>query len=343
MLRRLACVLSAAVLLVSLSGCAPSPEPTPTATLAVPDPTPSPTPSEAPASAPESAFDLPCDDVLHEMIGLFGTPAAPVLEHLWVQESPNWYPGPAQYMFQRAGGVICSYDDGEVAWQVTAIPGAQAALDDLAAEGYDDHDQSSYCADASCTIIVREGDALLEARVLAPELGESDLDRVRDVVAVLATRAAETATEVDIVPSAIHEATCEQLLAPGSVTELWSVPAKIDDDFGGWGIPASVYWNRDGARACIYNEIPGSYEGEQYLTLTTLPAGRWASELPTGRSAVDVAGADGAYAGVDEYDRSFVDVVVGEDWVRVSASDRAAEELTPVAAVVARNMAALGS
>lgn len=334
-----------AVVLVAAAGCTPvppTPEPTPDA---VETPTPTPTPTAEPAWAPQAAFDLPCDDVVFAMTDLFGIPSAPVTEHLWLKGSPNWYPGPAQYMFARAGGVVCAYDDGETSWQITAIPGAQAALDDLAANGYTDWDQSSRCDDGHCAIVVRDGDVLVEAAVWAPEITGADLEPVHAAIAGLAAQASETAKPFEIVPSPIADAGCEQLLAPEALAAVWDVPAKLDEDFGGWGIPASMYWNRDGARACLYNDAPGSYEGEHFLTLTSLPAGRWAAELSTGRSAVDIEGADAAYSGEDEYydDLPFIDVVVGDDWVRVSAAGRSVDDLMSVAPIVAANMTALGS
>ena len=330
-------------LVLVAAGCTPTPpDPTPDA---VETSTPTSTPSAEPAWAPEAAFDLPCDDVVFAMTDLFGIPSAPVTEHLRLEGSPNWYPGPAQYMFARAGGTVCAYDDGETSWQITAIPGAQAALDDLAANGYSEWDESSQCGDGRCAIVVRDGDVLVEAAVAAPDLAEADLERVHAAIAGLAARASETAKPIEIVPSPIADAECEQLLAPEALAAAWNVPAKLDEDFGGWGIPASVYWNRDGARACLYNDAPGSYEGEHFLTLTTLPAGRWAAELPTGRSAVDIEGADAAFSGEDEYydDLPFIDVVVGDDWVRVSAAGRSVEDLMSVAPIVAANMAVLGS
>ncbi|WP_243229766.1 hypothetical protein [Microbacterium sp. CIAB417] len=332
--------------LLAVTGCSalPVPEPTQTTDETVTQ-APSPTPSTEPAYAPEAAFQLPCDDVVYAMTDLFGIPSAPVTEHLAVQESPNWYPGPAQYMFQRAGGVVCGYDDGETRWQVTAVSGAGPILEELAANGYDAWDESSRCGDGRCTIVARDGDILVEAAIVDSALTAADLDRTYETMTALAGQAAATVKDVEIVPSAIAGAECEHLLSPDALAELWDVPAQLESEFGGWGIPASVYWTRDGGNACVYLEAPGSYEGEFYLTLTTLPAGRWAAELPVGRTAVDVDGADSAYAGEDDYYENlpFVDIVVGDDWVRISAPDRTAEDLLSVAPVVAANMAALGS
>lgn len=341
MLRRRRWVPLLALLLVATAGCTPVPTPpTPEPTR---DAVETPTPSPEPVWAPEAAFDLPCDDVVFAMTDLFGIPSAPVTEHLWLKESPNWYPGPAQYMFSRAGGRVCAYDDGETSWQITAVTGAQEVLEDLAANGYPDWDQSSQCHGGRCAIVVRDRDVLVEATVIAPEITEADLEPVRTTIAALAARAAASAEPVEIVPSPIVGVECEQLLAPEALEDAWDIPARLEKDFGGWGIPASVYWNRDGARACSYLENPGEYEGDYYLTLTTLPAGRWASELQTGRSAIDIDGADAAFFGQDGYydDLQFIDVVVGDDWIRVSGPARSARDLADAAEIVVTNMAAL--
>ena len=344
MLRRRWWIPLLGVVLVATAGCTPTPsEPTPDAdTTATATPTPTATPE--PVWAPEASFDLPCDDVVFAMTDLFGIPQAPVTQHLWLKESPSWYPGPAQYMFSRAGGRVCAYDDGETSWQITAVTGAQEILDDLAANGYPDWDQSSQCTEGRCAIVVRDGEVLAEATIIAPEVTEADLDPVRTTIAALAARAAASTEPVEIVPSPIAGVECEQLLAPEALAEAWDVPARLEKDFGGWGIPASVYWNRDGARACSYLEKPGEYEGEYYLTLTTLPAGRWASELQTGRSAIDIEGTDAAFVGQDGYYEAlqFIDVVVGDDWIRVSGPDRSVGDLASAAKIVVENVAGLG-
>ncbi|UYO97753.1 hypothetical protein OED01_03280 [Microbacterium sp. M28] len=345
MLRRKWWVPMLAVVLVVAAGCAPAATPSPSDRTPDAVDTSTPTPTAAPAGAPQAAFDLSCDDVVFAMTELFGTPSAPVAEHLWLKESPSWYPGPAQYMFARAGGAVCAYDDGETSWQITASTGAQDVLDDLAANGYTDGDLAPRCDDGRCAVLVRDGDILVEATVLGPEITEGDLEPVRAALVGLAAQAAETVEPVEVAPSPIAGAACDQLLAPETLASTWDVPAQLHSEFGGWGIPAAVYWKQGGARACLYLETPGAYDGEHYLTLTTLPAGRWAAELPTGRSAVDIEGADAAYSGEEEYydDLPFIDIVVGDDWVRVSAPGRSMDDLMAVAPLVAANMTALGT
>ena len=114
-----------AVAVLLLSGCAPEPDVKPTGT---PSAAVTPAPTDAATQAPTPAFEVDCADVAEAMSSAGGEAGGDVAEVLGVWSSPSWYPGPAQHMFQRAGGIACSAGTAEHNWEVTILPGAKETV-----------------------------------------------------------------------------------------------------------------------------------------------------------------------------------------------------------------------
>lgn len=319
-------LLFLAVMTASLlvAGCAATPIPQPTIAHPSASPSASPTPTASPAVAPEIAFDVTCTDVAAEMAGLTDAVDAPVRELLSTVSGPNWYPGPAQYMFPRSGGLACSQDDGEqLIWEIAIIPGAQLALDGLAREGYEPF---SYCDIGGCQAIVQEGDVLVSGSVSGPTLTAADTERVDAALRRLAVLAADSQRDIEFQDSELAGVGCERLLTAAELSAAWGVRAEMETgfSFGGWGVPAHTYLVVDEAPLCYYSSAAGSYEADPYLTITGLPAGAWAFDLIEGRTPVDVPGVDVAFAGIEStppFSRPFLDLLVGADWIRLTTYD----------------------
>ncbi|MFJ2503604.1 hypothetical protein [Microbacterium sp. NPDC087592] len=320
-------VLVGLVAVLVLTGCSPTPEesPTPTASSV---PTPSPTPTPEPIVAPDAAFDVTCADVADAVENLLGTSVGAVEDVLGVTSSPNWHPGPAQHMMQRAGGIGCSAGDAEQFdpdsapadhWSIAIVPDAQALIDGAVERGAGDAGtEGVYCQEGSCIFTLRESDILLTGSVWSPGLAEGSGDGVRGAMAGLLASAADSVRDFEYGESKIAGVRCETLLTAEEVAEHLGTHTEIVDftRLGGWGIPAEVYYVKDGGQYCMYAEGQDVYNDATFVSITTLPAGAWAFENLESGSAVEVAGADAALAGVDYYGQSILDVRVGLDWLR---------------------------
>lgn len=332
-------VLGTAALLL-VSGCTAEPTPKPTGSpSASASATPSGTPTPEPAVEPESAFDVSCDDVAATMAELLGEPSTPVEPVLSVVSAMSWLPGPAQHMFQRAGGIACSTGDMERNWEVTIVPDAQAVIAG-ATERQGFWGEAASCEGGRCGFELPDGDVLLSATVVDPDLGTGDTARIEEALRQLAASAASSTREVEYVESEIVGAPCERYVTPEQVNAAFGASdAVLFSDFGGWGIPAEVYQVVNGSRICYFKSAGSEYEGPNYLMLTTLPAGAWAFEKLDG-DPVEVEGAEAAKASTGERGENILDVRVGLDWIRFMTYDNGsgAADPAPLAETVVRNL-----
>lgn len=314
----LAWAAAAAILALGLTGCTATPEPRPTKTSAASSPTPSPTPTEEPIVAPEAAFDLDCDDVATAMSGLVGETGARVSSRLPETSNPNWYPGPAQYMMQRANGIACSSEGAEIQWDVVVLPDADLIVDGITDRGYE-VPNGTRCEEAyGCWITIVRDDVLVTARTASPST-TADGSRVQEVFDGLLSTALESRRDVPYIASDLAGVACERLLTPEELQERLGAPVVLVDpaSLGGWGIPAEVYNARNDSRMCMYSTGTDIYWSTTHLTITMLPAGAWAFEEMGGEPAV-VAGADEAKTSTDVYGNAALDIRVGLDWLRVT-------------------------
>ncbi|MFJ2369434.1 hypothetical protein [Microbacterium sp. NPDC087665] len=340
-LRSVSVVIAAAVVALSVAGCAPEPEPTPTPT-AVTDPTPSATPTADPAGAPEAAFDVTCADVAAVMSALVGETDGPVEERLSLVSSPSWYPGPAQYMMQRANGIACSSGGQDRNWTVTIVPGAQVLLDGAIAQGAD-ATVGARCTDYGCFADLQFGDVLLSASIAASGFTEADGPRVETELTSLASSAADSLHDVTDVPSAITGIDCATLLSPEALGEQLATNIELVElsVLGGWSIPAEVYFVANGSPYCLYAAGQDIYRDQNYLTVTALPAGAWAFDRIDEATPIEVDGAAAARTSVDSYDRPVLDLKVGADWIRLTTFDgEGAPDLGPLAAQIVESLTA---
>jgi hypothetical protein len=339
----------AGALVVLLSGCTAAPTPEQETASPIPETSPSPAPSAAQSERPQSVFDIDCAEISETLSAFTGDPADAARETLGFVSAPNWYPGPAQLMAPRAGGVACSYDgemreDGrETGWSVMIIPRAQSTIDALAAEGYSD--QTTECHEGGCVLFARNGDALLSGVIAASGVTPDDSDEVSAFTQVLVDQAAASQEpEFTVAPSPLAGAECTDLLQPEQIGTLWGVEAEVSDQFGGWSVPTEVYIVVNGAALCSYSSNAGSYESDLYVVITDLPAGSWALPHDDARAEITIAGADAAWAGTDAMHegRPFIDLEVDGDWIRLTGFSQAPErELAAVAETVAENLAVL--
>lgn len=339
-LRSVSVVIAAVVLLVT--GCAPEPEPTPTPT-AVTDPTPSATPTADSAVAPEAAFDVTCADVESAIAAFVETPADSLSETLSTFSAPNWYAGPAQYMFPRAGGIACSAGDEARNWEVTVLSNAQAVADGAAERGgY--WGETASCDSGRCTIELREEEILVSATLTDEGLGEADTPRIVDALRALASTAAQSVRPVAPSESAITGNDCTGLLAAEDAGAIVGQDLVIVDQnaLGGWGIPAEVYFEVDGSVLCMFGGDGDPYTDDTAFVLTALPAGAWALEAKNAGDEVDVSGADSARSSRDEFGRPVLDLRVDSDWIRLTAYEQTASavDLVPLAAKIVENLTA---
>jgi hypothetical protein len=327
---------TAALLLISGCSAEPTPDPKPTAS---PSASATATPTPEPIVEPESAFDVTCDEVASEMAALVGEPSTPVEPVLSVVSTMGWIPGPAQHMFQRAGGIACSAGDAERNWEVTIVPDAQAVIAGATErEGY--WGERAGCEGGLCSFEFPDGDVLLSASVAEPGLEAGDSAPLEEAMRRLAASAAASVHDIEYVDSDIVGAPCERFLTEQEVKTLFGAPdAMLYTEFGGWGIPAEVYQYVNGSRICLFRSSLGEYEGASYVMLTTLPAGAWAFERLDG-TPVDIEGADAAKASVGQYGENVLDMRVGLDWIRLVTYDNGAgaADPAPVGAAVVRNL-----
>ncbi|MDR6142639.1 hypothetical protein QE375_002193 [Microbacterium foliorum] len=336
-LRSLIVFGTAALLLVSGCTAEPTVEPKPSASQSGSS-SQTPTPTPAPIVEPETAFDVTCDDVAATMAELVGEPSTPVEPVLSTVSAMSWLPGPAQHMFQRAGGIACSAGDAERNWEVTIVPDALAVIAG-ATERQGFWGEAASCENGRCGFELPDGDVLLSATVVDPDLGADDTSPIEEALRGIAASAASSTREVEYVDSDIVGASCERFVTPEQVDAAFGVSdAALFTDFGGWGIPAEVYEVVNGSRICYVKSAGSEYEGSSYLMLTTLPAGAWAFEKLDG-DPVEVEGADAAKASEGQNGEKILDVRVGLDWIRLMTYDNGsgAADPAPLAEKVVRN------
>ncbi len=344
-------VVFSLVTVLILTGCAPTPEVSPSPSASSPTPSPTPTPTEEPIEAPEAAFDVTCADVNDVIADLLGGSVGGEKDVMGLTSAPNWYPGPAQHMMQRAGGIACSAGDPEkfdpesspdAYWGIAIVPDAQRIIDGAAERGAGENGATGVrCYPSSCIIDLRDGEVLMSGSLRAPGITEADEGRVRAAIEGILASAASTLREVEVGPSEIAAARCESLLTAEEVAAELGTHVEITDFtmLGGWGIPAEVYYVKDGGQLCLYAEGLNIYEDATLVSLTTLPAGAWAFEELDGTSPEIVAGADAALSSVDFYGRSALDVRVGPDWMRFTFYDgRAAADMIPIATMAVEHL-----
>ncbi|WP_431790617.1 hypothetical protein [Microbacterium paraoxydans] len=321
-----------AVAVLLLSGCAPEPEvkPTRTPSAAV---TTAPTPG---AEAPTPAFDVDCADVDAALSSALGEAGGDVAEVLGVWSSPSWYPGPAQHMFQRAGGIACSAGTAERNWEVTILPDADEVTTGAESRGGYFGEEARCEGGGYCFFQIVDGDVLLSATVVDRERGPDDSASLEEVLRGLAATAVASLQPVEIPESPVAGVDCTRFLTATELAERVGAEVHVVDAFGGWSIPAEVYQERNGSRICYYASAEDEYAAQGYLTLTTLPGGAWAFDRLEGEDTVDVEGADAAVTGVDELGRSVLDLRVGEDWLRLTTFEGSGiDDLAPIGAAVA--------
>lgn len=322
---RLLAPLGLATVLV-MAGCTPAPDVSPSPSASAPDPTP--TPTEEPIVAPEAAFDVTCSDVNSAVAGVLGASVGGEKDVLGLTSTPIWYPGPAQYMMQQAGGIACSAGDpvqldpnstSPADWSIAVVPNAQAIIDGAAERGASDIPGDGIrCYTGSCTIELRDGDVLMTGSLRSSALVESDADRVREAMAGVLASAVATLRDFEPGQSKIAGARCETLLTAQEASEILGREVVIMDytELGGWGTAAEIYFASEGAQYCMYATGPDPYGDPTLVALTTLPSGAWAFEKLDAGSPVSLTGADAALTGVDFYGRTVLDARVGADWLR---------------------------
>ncbi|MDZ4044898.1 MAG: hypothetical protein U1E32_03860 [Rhodoglobus sp.] len=348
-LRSLALLGVAAVIV--LSGCSPEPVVPPSPSASSQAPTPTPTPTQEPIVAPEAAFDVTCDDVSGVVTSLLGASVEGEKDALLQVNAPNWYPGPPQFMMQRAGGIGCSAGDPvssgaegsmDLVWEIVIVPNAQVIVDGVVTRGGRFPEREDvWCGDGHCQVSLRDGDVLMTGMLRASGLVESDADRVRTAMAGLLASASGTLRDVEYGASEVAGLACESLLTAEELTEQLGTPVEIVDHtrLGGWGVPAEVYYVNNGGRYCMYAEGQDVYHDATLLSFTTLPSGAWAFETLDGETPVTVAGADAALSGVDFYGRPVLDVRVGLDWLRFVTPDSSdASAMTPIAEMAIQHL-----
>ena len=326
-----------AVAVLLLSGCAPEPDVKPTGT---PSAAVTPAPTDAATQAPTPAFEVDCADVAEAMSSAGGEAGGDVAEVLGVWSSPSWYPGPAQHMFQRAGGIACSAGTAEHNWEVTILPGAKETVAGAESRGGYYGEESRCESGGYCFCQLLDGEVLVSATVVDPEKGPDDTAAFDEALRGLGAAAMASLREVDVPESPVEGVDCTRFLTATELAEQVDAEVYVVDAFGGWSIPAEVYQERNGARICYYASGDDEYAAQGYIMLTTLPGGAWAFDELEGEEEIEVEGADAARAGVDELRRPVLDLRVGADWLRLTTFDGSGiDDLAPIAATIADDFA----
>ena len=326
-----------AVAVLLLSGCAPEPDVKPTGT---PSAAVTPAPTDAATQAPTPAFEVDCADVAEAMSSAGGEAGGDVAEVLGVWSSPSWYPGPAQHMFQRAGGIACSAGTAEHNWEVTILPGAKETVAGAESRGGYYGEESRCESGGDCFFQLLDGEVLVSATVVDPEKGPDDTAAFDEALRGLGAAAMASLREVDVPESPVEGVDCTRFLTATELAEQVDAEVYVVDAFGGWSIPAEVYQERNGARICYYASGDDEYAAQGYIMLTTLPGGAWAFDELEGEEEIEVEGADAARAGVDELRRPVLDLRVGADWLRLTTFDGSGiDDLAPIAATIADDFA----
>ena len=302
-----------AVAVLLLSGCAPEPDVKPTGT---PSAAVTPAPTDAATQAPTPAFEVDCADVAAAMTSALGEAGGDVAEVLGVWSSPSWYPGPAQHMFQRAGGIACSAGTAEHNWEVTILPGAKETVAGAESRGGYYGEESRCESGGYCFFQLLDGEVLVSATVVDPEKGPDDTAAFDEALRGLGAAAMASLREVDVPESPVEGVDCTRFLTATELAE------------------------RNGARICYYASGDDEYAAQGYIMLTTLPGGAWAFDELEGEEEIEVEGADAARAGVDELRRPVLDLRVGADWLRLTTFDGSGiDDLAPIAATIADDFA----
>lgn len=331
-----------AVALLLLTGCAPAPVPSPTPSASTSSPTP--TPTVEPIVAPTPAFDVTCADVAAEVTPIVGEVEGGVSPGLQLWSASSWYPGPAQRMFERSGGVACSANAEGHRWEVAIVPGARAILDGTAAR-HGDASEGIRCEPGMgdsfgfCMFVVEAGDILLEGMMHGPQITAADTAKVEAAAQRLLDAAARTQREVVLGDSAIVGVPCTRFLTSEEASGLVGADTVLSEPFGGWSIQSEVYFVVNGAKICHYGaDVNPEGDAPMHLMITSLPGGAWAFDEIEGATAVDIEGADAALASVDLYGRDVLDLRIGPDWLRLTKPESSAiGDLAPVATEVVEN------
>ena len=326
-----------AVAVLLLSGCAPEPDVKPTGT---PSAAVTPAPTDAATQAPTPAFEVDCADVAEAMSSAGGEAGGDVAEVLGVWSSPSWYPGPAQHMFQRAGGIACSAGTAEHNWEVTILPGAKETVAGAESRGGYYGEESRCESGGYCFFQLLDGEVLVLPTGRHPEPAPGATAVPAEALRGLGAAAMASLREVDVPESPVEGVDCTRFLTATELAEQVDAEVYVVDAFGGWSIPAEVYQERNGARICYYASGDDEYAAQGYIMLTTLPGGAWAFDELEGEEEIEVEGADAARAGVDELRRPVLDLRVGADWLRLTTFDGSGiDDLAPIAATIADDFA----
>lgn len=348
--RALTAVVAGAALIALLAGCTEDSGPPPTTASPSASPSPSPpTSSEVPAvTEPIGVFDIECADVASAVDEVVGFGADGVKERMGLMAAPNWYPGPAEFMMQRAGAMVCAYDgerheDGSGdSWEIVIVPHAQRMINALISTGYSE--VPSECFETSCTLMARAGDALLVGSITGASITSDDTGGAQALAQTWAENASASQQEEEFVvaPSVLAGAGCEQLLTVAQLGAIAGTTVDITDHFGGWSVESEIYTAVNGGAICVYRPQGGGEYEESYLQLTDLPGGAWAFDRIEGRTPIEIAGADKAYFGNGDglFPRPSVDILVGDDWIRLTGSE--SSTLDAVAEAVATHAASIG-
>jgi hypothetical protein len=243
-------------------------------------------------------------------------------------------------MFQRAGGIACSAGSTERNWEVTVAPGAQALTEGAESRGGFFGEEARCEEGGYCVFQVIEGEVLVSANIVDPQLGPDDAGRIEEALRGVGSSAQASLREVERAESDIVGVECSRFLTAEEFAGQLGSEVHLIDAFGGWAIPSEVYQTVNGSRICYYASGEDEYNSQGYLTLTTLPAGAWAFAQIDAEQPVEVAGADAALSGVDEYGRSVLDVRVGLDWIRLTTFEGSGiSDLAPIASTIVENFA----
>ncbi|MFF3027278.1 hypothetical protein [Microbacterium sp. NPDC057944] len=333
-LRHLLAISAATILLVS--GCAPTPTPEPSASPSAATPTPTPTPTQAPPVEPTPAFTLTCADVGAALAAVIGEPSTPMHPALSTVSTMNWIPGPAQYMFQRAGGIACSAGDESAHWEVAVVPDGPDVFDGALERGAP-LTPGGGCESGGCTFELTEGDVHLSATMRGPWV-DANAAGIESALRALVATAAANVRVVALADSDIVGARCERFLTAEELSALLGTEAVLQSSFGGWGIPAEVYEVVNGSTICYFRGPGDEYSSPALLQITGLPAGAWAFDRQEGTPVV-VEGADEAKTSAGEHGETHLDLRVGPDWIRMTTYDgSASSDPLAIAVRLVRNL-----
>lgn len=288
---------------------------------------------------PAPAFDVTCGDVADAVAAVIGEPSTPVLPVMSTVSTMGWIAGPAQYMFQRAGGIACSAGGTDGFWEIALFPGAEAVIAGVDSRiGVPMSEGGGCSADGYCGFEITAGDVHLSAYFVDPDLDEATSAGLDAALRGLVATAAEDTRDVEIADSDIVDARCERFFTIEELSTLLGTEVVQFSDFGGWGVPAEVYNVVNRASHCLYVSPDAGDEVSNSLQITTLPAGAWAFERQEGTPVV-VEGADEAKTSAGEHGETHLDLRVGPDWIRMTTYDgSASSDPLAIAVRLVRNL-----